>query len=553
MTGEKRTRVACVSCREVKRKCDGNHPCDTCQRYNLQCHYAAKPETTPVSPPSKKVKTTPKPAVYADLTVQRSLAANSGFRFLRQLVRDINPVDAPKVQLTAWNVGSRFPSGTVYISQAVMVTELISQEQMVTLANVYFDKIDPCYSFIERGHLFQTIQARWTLTQMPRAVDAMLCGVAACGSYFSKIHGVPVEPQLVGLAKSILDESNDIRAVDTNILIAWVCRTCYLRWTSDLQAAWLSSCNTMHNLELAGLHRNNPREDGTNGTRSPSSGPTPHTRRRLFGVAQHLNTWISYDFGLTRVSLHPPVLASDPLPSGQYTDKLLALLPASVGLDPNETQDDETLRSALEHVISKRDTQPPLIMAQTNYALCILRRLSSLNNLRHSGDRTLDASLRFLSKALAAARQMIVDDTPWHHLANVPFQILCLLLAIDTPASLRMLNDAMQTLLSVAAAYDTQTLRDATNTAHLLLSLHRKRRVDDLALLDNILGTSGARSNSVTSSEPVDPDDWPVPNDTEIAWIHDLMSEIPSLQHLQDVDLLSMMNTNAQYTGNGPS
>lgn len=541
MAPEKRTRVACKPCREVKRKCDGNHPCDTCQRYGLQCIYISKTETTtPVSPPSKRIKTSyaPAPVVLVDGTVQRSIAANSGLRFLRQLVKDIDPVSAPKIQVTAWNVGSRLSPSTVLPDTKLALTDLLTHDQMMVLGNVYFDKIDPCYSFLDRGQIFQQIHARWTSTHMSRSVDAMLCGIAACGSYFSKVNAVPVEPQLVALAKLILDEANDLYTHDTSILIAWVCRVIYLRFTSDPQAAWLASCSAMHCLEIASLRQGPRSDEAATGTRIPLTGYSPESRRRLLGVAQHLNTWISYDLGLSRVFLQPPGVPLESYAQGQYTDKLLELLPASLGLDPTEKQDDEALRAALDHLASKRDTQPPLIMAQTNLMLCILRRLSSFNNLRHSGDSTLDASLRFLSKALAAARQMVQDDTPWHHLANVPFQTFCILLAIDTPASLRMASDAMQTLQYVAGAYDTPTLREATNTAYLMLSLCRKRRLEDIGVLDSILGTlTDTSSNAPSSGDQVD--EWPVPTETEVAWLHDLMAEIPSLQQ---VDLLDMIN-----------
>lgn len=540
MAPEKRTRVACKPCRDVKRKCDGNHPCDTCQRYGLQCAYISKTETTPASPPTKKVKSsyTLAPAAPNDGTVMRSIAANSGLRFLRQLVKDIDPVSAPKVQLTAWNVGSRLSPDTALAVPQLSLTDLITLDQMVALGNVYFDKIDPCYSFVDQGQVFQQIQARWTTSHMPRSVDAMLCSIAACASYFSKINAVPVEPQLVAIAKHILDEANDLSAHDTSLLIAWVCRAMYLRWTSEPQAAWIASCSAMHCLEMASLRQSHRGDDGASGGRTPMTGYSPEIHRRLYGVAQHLNTWISYDLGLSRVSLQPTSVPPDSFPRGQYTDKLLELLPASLGLDPAEKQDDEALRSGIEHLAAKRDTQPPLIMAQTNLMLCILRRLSSFNNLRHSGDRTLDASLRFLTKALAAARQMVQDDTPWHHLANVPFQTFCILLAIDTPASLRMASDAMHTLQLVASAYDTPTLRDATNTAYLMLSLCRKRRLEDVAALDNILGAlTDSGSNPASAADQLD--EWPVPNETEVAWLHDLMSEIPSLQQ---VDLLDMIN-----------
>ena len=531
-SGQKRARIACVPCREQKRKCDGSDPCDTCRRYGHNCRYAARVPQAAISPPSKKIEEVSNG--IDDATYQRSRAANSGPSFVRQLVRNIDPVEAPKLQLCAWNVGSRWPPDPNFSGLTFAITDLLSHVQMVALARVYFDKVDPCYSFLDRDDIFKKIEARWSMQYAVGPTDALLCGIAALGSFFSKEDTVSVEPQLLSLAKAMLDQTNASQMSDSSVLAAWVCHIIYLRMASEPLTAWLASCTMMHILEVTGLHQVPQTEHAVLG-REPSV-YAPQIQRRLFGVAQHLNTWISYDLGTSRVSLRPPDIppASVP-PTNNYTEKLLELLPISLSLDPSESQDDLSLRSALVDLASKTDPQPPLIMAQCNVMLCILRRLSGFDTLRRNDDHVLEVSLRFLVKGLKAARQMVNDDSPWHQLANVPFQIFCILLAIDTQSSLHIVDEAMQTILCVARAYDTATLRDACNTARLVLRLHRKRRLEDAEVVDKVLAKSADIGLKAPDREEQNAD-WLGPNETELAWIHNLMAEFPSLQSFGPLD-----------------
>ena len=526
--GQKRARIACVPCREQKRKCDSNYPCDTCKRYRHDCRYAAKVQAAASSPPTtspiKKTKASPD---VGETAYQRSLAANSGPAFVRQLVKSIDPEGAPKLHLCAWNIGSRWTPDAAFSDLTFAITDLLSQAQMIALAKAYFEKVDPCYSFMDRDDIFEKVGSRWSVQCSVGPVDALLCGIAALGSFFSKSSAVSVEPQLVALAKSILDETNPLQVHDSNMLTAWVCRVIYLRVASEPLTAWLASCTTMHVLEAAGLHLAAHSEQTILGR--GSADPNLQIQRRLFGVAQHLNTWISYDLRTSRIALQAPAIPPALVPADHYTEKLLDLLPVSLSLDPTERPDDHSLRSALTDLASKIDPQRPLIMAQCNLMLCILRRLSGFDSLRRTDDHVLEVSLRFLAKGLKAAQQMVEDDFPWHHLANVPFQTFCILLAIDTQSSLRMVDEAMQTLLLVARTYNTPTLGEACNTARLVLYLHRKRRLQDAEIIGNAL----AKSTDISADE-VDLEDsntdWTTPNETEVSWIYDLMAEFPSLQ-----------------------
>ena len=465
------------------------------------------------------------------------MVANSGPLFMRQLLKKIDPSNAaPTTYLSAWNVGPRQSQVGEQPQVTATIMNLLSLAQMTTLAHVYFEKIDPCYGFIDRQTLFREIENRWLLPPYaPHSYDAVLCGVAALGSYFSKVHGVPVEAQLVRLARSMLDAASVSKAPDIEAVVAWVCHVIYLRFTATPSTAWIASCTGMHILEAAGINRSTHGDDTIMTEQAVCE--LPKMSRRAFGVAQHLNTWISYDVGLSRVNLQGPPIVQTLNDGSNYTDKLLQLLPASIDLDRIASEDEEFLRSTLLSIVIKTDLQPPLIMAQSNLLLCVLRQLSARNSLRN-GDNMLDLALKFLQKALAAARQMVDDDTPWHHLANIPFQILCTLLAIDTPASLALVGDAMDTFQKVTEAYDTVTLNEAWNTARLILYLHQQRRCNDAQILNDVLSRSiriEDAAPSVGSAET----EWFNATDNEVSWFNGLLGDFPSLQNLNANNLLS--------------
>jgi hypothetical protein len=96
--------------------------------------------------------------------------------------------------------------------------------------------------------------------------------------------------------------------------------------------------------------------------------------------------------------------------------------------------------------------------------------------------------LALTAKALACARELVDANCPWSHVANVPFQIICTLLAVDSPESLALLDDAVLTLKYVTDVYDTEVLREAYRTAGSLILLQQRRKDHDAARLNGILG-----------------------------------------------------------------
>ncbi|CAG8899981.1 unnamed protein product [Penicillium egyptiacum] len=621
-TPRKRSRLACTSCQSRKRKCSGGQPCSTCAQTGAECQYSARkkrarshslfraslslseratdgwsdavPNTTSATR-SAPVQASPRVPSSAE-GVTHSLQANSGAAFVRKLGLKIDPTHAPRLQLFAWNVGERrmsptlssaLPSMPVAAPAPTTITKIISQEEMRRLTAIYLEKVDSCYTFLDHKMISTRIAKRWESSSSPigsveQPYDAVLCGVAAFGYLFSRREVIATEVRLIETARTILDKS--ILAAETpsvDIVTGWVLRAAYLRMTASPHAAWMASCTLMHLIEAAGLHleTSDPEAAGLLQASSPETRGSqdgdighhgtsdPETRQRLFGMARHLNTWISFDLGRSRVVLHgatalsptdtsqsrnPPQQASPLAPRAD----LFQLLPLSENLDPTgqSPQDLPELETALTSVLDLLYSEPSLILVQCNLMLCIYRRLRALNPHGPLSSNLLDRVLALASRGLRAARGMVASTCPWHQVANVPFQVVCSLLAIDNRAALALLADAMRTLREVLAAYDTPSMREAYSTAYLLIALHQRRKEDDTRALAEVLRVNAAaaapaddqkdRQIAATAlaeqsqrQEQAAPD--PLVSDAEFSWLGDLMIDMPSLQNF-DLDQFLM-------------
>ncbi|KAB8078413.1 hypothetical protein BDV29DRAFT_187930 [Aspergillus leporis] len=476
-----------------------------------------------------------------------SLEANSGAAFVRRLGLKIDPANAPRLHLFAWNVGARhrtplsMPPSSV--SRAVAVVDIISLDEMRLLAATFFEKVDPCYGFIDPDHLLRQVNRRWlppssesTLSYGP--YDAVLCGVAAFGHLFSRRQATSTELQLTEAARLILDQHMLSEAPSSvDIVTGWVLRVAYLRMTASPNAAWMASCSLMHLIEATGLHL----EPSSDAVLEQSAEPcNPEIRRRLFGMARHLNVWISFELGRSRVVLHG---ATSLPPTPRSTGEIFNLLPVSESLDPNKAQDFPDLETALHNVLEAVHTLSPHILAQCNLMLCIYRRLRGLDSV--ISGTLLNRVLELARKGLQASRDMVASICPWHQIANVPFQIICTLLAIDSRSSLALLGDAMRTLREVALAYDTDVMREAYSTAYLLILLHQRRKEEDTrALRDVLRANSAASAPQVEVSEPMAESTHSLADYPGFSWLSDLVIDMPGLQNL---DLESFLATDTSW------
>ncbi|KAJ5973637.1 hypothetical protein N7481_010847 [Penicillium waksmanii] len=525
----KRARLACKPCRERKRKCDGGNPCTTCTEWGYQCHYEARrrkshnvdhlsPDPSaspPTHNPPGDISTEPDPSGLV-----RRLEANSGAAFVRKLGLKIDSAKAPKLNLFGWNIGARQLSAQPLASSVFPIVEITSLDHIQALALTYFQKIDPCYGFLDQQLFFERLNQRWQSPLLPDIFDSVIAGVGALGCLFSQRNATITEVHLIRTARSTLDMHHLLGPPSIDLLNGWALRSIYLRMTDSPHSTWMASSTLMHLLEASGLHPE------SHSVLPPSIKIDPDLQRRLVGVAHHLNVWTSFDLGLSRVSFQKDDLPLPPSPKpGDYTAEVLGLLPVSLSLDPGRAKDEADLATTLGKLLDGTHTQPPSVMAQCNLVLCILRRIHTQNLDISPG--LADRVLKLLEKGLSCARSMVMDCTPWHQVANVPFHIICVLLVIDTRPSLSMLPEAMSTLGLVASPYDTETMREAYSAACLLVLLHQQRRKDDIAILGEALSTQKTAQLEILSQ--------PTPSAEEFNWLGALVADLPGLQRI-DLD-----------------
>ncbi|KAI5460582.1 hypothetical protein BGZ63DRAFT_488517 [Mariannaea sp. PMI_226] len=521
--GRKRSRLACETCRELKRKCDGAQPCGTCVRFEYDCSYERTPshkrrKENGVNPGSATAGPASKSASASATTSLRSLEANSGAAFLRKLALRLDPKNAPRMDSFAWNafLGSR---KTAQTPTSRLITDMLSPNDMRSLAAVYFKKVHPIYGFIDRAHIEQQIEIRWATTIDGQMDEAVLCGIAALGCLFSQVEPSIVESDLVESARFRLEQSISDTPTAASIT-AWVLRVVYLRAAETHHMAWMASCILMHMVEAAGLHSEPSNESVLP---LPLEQIDPEIRRRLLAVSQHLNIWTSFDMGRSRVLLCNATTIRPSPQEGDLTDEVMDLLPFSAELDPAKSHDASELECALLSILKRVHSSPPSILAQCNLTLCLCRRLQSMNAC-FTGT-ILEQILALTSKGIQAAQAILDDRAPWHHMANVPFQIVCVLLAMDTVQSIAQLKDAMQCLSNVAAVYNTEATREAMNTASLLILLHQRWKEKCAADLSSLLKLYPVVSHQDTPNEA------PSQQPDDMRWLNNLAIDISSLNY----------------------
>ncbi|KAK8044448.1 hypothetical protein PG993_004472 [Apiospora rasikravindrae] len=258
----KRARLACQPCRERKRKCDGRGPpCSTCSQWGYECSYQVRQSSssssqTLASPRPPNVIAGPQPLHFDVVTpatiktteaaasvhdgLRRRVEANSGATTVRRLGLKMDPNRAPRLNLFGWNIGARQLSSSIPVSTPLLVTEITSLDHMKALAHVYFDKLDPCYGFIDKQQFFDRLHSRWTSEPESSVYDSVLAGVAALGCLFSQRSCTVTELHLVQSARSTLDQHIFSTSASLDLLTGWLLRTIHLRLT-DSPACYLDS------------------------------------------------------------------------------------------------------------------------------------------------------------------------------------------------------------------------------------------------------------------------------------------------------------------------
>lgn len=483
---EPRSKKACISCRDRKRKCDGELPCSYCIRTHHECFYQETRRTR--STPRKRSSEDPssregQSSSTDERTQLQLLEANSPAVFVQRLaIRGETPSIALPVHCYAYNLG--FDADVNFLPNVIGLTELVTKREMARLANVYFAQISPVYDFIDCIAVEQAIITRWNDPVPWNGVDSLLLGIAALGCVFDKgshINGPNLERQLVYSARMTLEYSSQLAQPHVNHVVGWLLRVIYLRINSTPHATWMASCTLMHMIETSKLHFENDTESIL--FQYSSDYCPPEERRKIYHVARLFNIWVSLDFGKSQIDLRG---ASTQPPQTSWTTEQRELYLVSVLLTSTEHYYDLCeLESALRKVCELQPSPPMLQLLQCNIALCTFRRAISLEKSLPAWAQDLILDLMRTSTGIVEG--LVAQSSPWWHVLNIPFQIVCVLLLMDRPRALETLDDALRTLHTVATHYDTQMAKEAYDVALSLVQQHRDQRSEALSILDRVL------------------------------------------------------------------
>lgn len=260
------------------------------------------------------------------------------------------------------------------------------------------------------------------------------------------------------------------------------------------------SCITMHLIEAAGLHR-----EIEGGILTTEGGKrliqeTCDIRERVATVARCLNTIISYEYGRSMVDVGP-ISQKNIIPrQGDLTLQLYELVRV---LPPDDTSQDPLVRrlelsAALGRLVAISTDHEFLTLVKTDLCLCIYRRLRLLD-LGVKLEQ-LEQVIAAGTAALPAARSLIARKHPWWSAIGTVFQVVYVLLAIDSSESLSVIPDAMQTLETIAKQLNMHLAMEALNTARVLVRALTEKKRRDINVLEKLSGVTADDTNPTTTT-----------------------------------------------------
>jgi hypothetical protein len=401
-----------------------------------------------------------------------------------------------------------------------------------TLLEFFFATIHPVFGFLDKDHLYERCETHWHEKPQTLDFEAIVCGVVALASLFNGSLDQEEEMWLILHAKEILEDPLVGRFPSIDQIAAWILRTIYIRATTRPHVAWICSCTTMHLVEATGL--NQAPQFVMLTTNKGVQGSTPERSdivKRTARVAHSLHVIIAYEYGRSVMNFDFPAQNALALSNraGDFTPRLCSLVEAvpliPMGADSVATIQD--LSSAINKLADTPADHDFLVLVRADLVFSIYRRLRLLEpNLRQS---LLDEVISTGMSALPAARALASQNQPWWNVISTVFQFVCVLLAIDSHASVTNLSDAMDTLGMIVDHLKTHLATEALATARSLVRASLDRRRKGVEILEGIVGPTA-------SDDTVEGPDSRLPQDL------DFSTSFSYDQHPVDLDFLLNMD-----------
>jgi len=428
-----------------------------------------------------------------DTSKLRSMEANSGMAFTRLLGMRLDASAGPKLFTFGWNLGA----GSKTAPLMKPITDLLTKDQMILTAKQYFSTVHWLYALVEEKWLMEQVALRYTTMECVQCPDHVMAGIASLGILFSpgSCDLEAVLNDLVESARLALESTSTMQPPTIYDVQSWTLRTIYLRCTAHPHACWLASSIVMHLVESCGLQQESS-SPVMYPLAKPNSTSDLENRRRTFWIARMLNTWVSFEYGRSRVSLRGITCQLPARREGDFSREYLDLYGISCCLDPECLSDKpgqwEDFLAQLEGFSSPHDC---IELSKANLGLCAYRRIR-LANPNVPAD-IISRIINIGLGGLKAASRLANKGLPWWHVGNVPFQCICVFLAIDTRESLSNIGTAIRTLEMVVRKFNTQAMKEALKTARFLIRLSKRKKEED----SDVLGQSLRKE--VVDGEPM--------------------------------------------------
>ena len=372
---------------------------------------------------------------------------------------------AEKRRLCSWNFTPRKEYPLIDSHRGLL--EMLTIEQLRQLSDIYFAEIHPVYKFLTRDMIDHAIDNLPTeILDEPQ--ECLLYGVAALGCLFND-EDVDIELKIVQKFRISLEYSLTLETPTLDHIAGWMLRVIYLRFTGSPSATWIASCTLMHMMEVINL----PADIESRQSDPAKDGPyTLQLKVQLYCTARIFNSWISYDYGKPRLV---PQEASYKVPMEGWTSEDRLFWKFTNDLDPDSGILSNELEKMLTEVFELQTSHPSLQLKRCNISLCIYRRLRE--NKNGISDKAMEQIFSMANDGLETAAEMARSGLPWWHILNVPFQTLCVMLAIDSPSASRQVtvSKTMETLGFIVGQYSADSIEKTWDCVAKLLEINSHR------------------------------------------------------------------------------
>ena len=427
-----------------------------------------------------------------DSTQSRFYGRHSAAAFPHLLGLELEADPVPRLNCHAWNLELRDRPVEKFVSNLTSALEFsVAKGYWET----FFARVHPVFGFLDPDIFSRRSASLWEGQGQGSSFECLAAAVIALGSYFSD-EPHEYETEIAKLCDDLLHDTNVTRILDPCHIGAMVYNCIYMRLTNSPTTCWMRSCSTMHAAESIGLHKDF--DDLASALNAPQVLDLKESnyRSRMFWVSMSLHHLLAAQSGRAAVQLEDvtckyPFTSPEESPTAAFCElgRLLPNRDLNNLLNKTTTERTEYFSSLINNLQQLQKAHSVVSLNAADVCFCAYRRLLVTGAKPHD-KRTLDSISSMCGEALTAAEALVAQSQPWWNIIDTTFQMVTVLISLDTPQHLNLLRHSLKVLERVSERYDNISNQNAFSTANGLVQalIMKKRR--DLSALDALSSVS---------------------------------------------------------------